>query len=227
MIAWRPENGTRLGVMPDWAPPMTSAGSRSRRATSSTSGTCGSTATASSCRGVGSPRWTSASGRSSEGGGHRDHRRPAARYWIDLDAGTAGWEPIDDVILGEMCRVNDDRIGVRTDCLYMSAFTREGAIAGRLRHDREVRHRRRTPAPAGTPGTTGHVGENVFAPDPDGSAEDDGWIINSIHDDADGGQSSIVVLDARDLAAGPVARVLIPQRMPFGFHANWFPATGR
>ena len=29
-------------------------------------------------------------------------------------------------MLGEMCRVNDDRIGVRTDCLYMSAFTRDG-----------------------------------------------------------------------------------------------------
>ena len=58
---------------------------------------------------------------------------PPARYWIDLDAGTAGWEPIDDMF-GEMCRINDDRTGVRTDCLYMSAFTRDGADRRRLRH---------------------------------------------------------------------------------------------
>ena len=144
-----------------------------------------------------------------------------ARYWIDLDAGKAGWEPIDDM-LGEMCRVNDDRTGVRTDCLYMSAFTRDGAIAGDF--DTIVKYD--TAADTRTSwysGETGHVGENVFAPDPDGSAEDDGWILNSTHDSGSG-QSEVVVLDARDIAAGPIARVQIPQRMPFGFHANWFPA---
>ena len=147
-----------------------------------------------------------------------------ARYWIDLDSGTAEWEPIDDEILGEMCRINDDRNGVRTDCLYMSAFAREDAIAGDfdtiVKYDTASDTRTSWYA-----GDTGHVGENVFAPDPDGNAEDDGWIINSTHDDAGDGQSSVVILDARDIAAGPVARVLIPQRMPFGFHANWFPAT--
>ena len=29
--------------------------------------------------------------------------------------------------------------------------------------------------------------------------------------------------DARDLAAGPVARVHLPQRVPAGFHGNWMP----
>jgi carotenoid cleavage dioxygenase len=147
---------------------------------------------------------------------------PAARYWIDLDAGRAGWEPIDDMI-GEMCRVNDERIGVRTDCLYMSGFTREGATAGDF--DSIVKYD--TTADTRTSwyaGDTCHLGENVFAPDPDGTAEDDGWIINSMHDDADGGHSEVVILDARDIAAGPVARVRTPQRMPFGFHANWFAA---
>jgi putative PIG3 family NAD(P)H quinone oxidoreductase len=39
------------------------------------------------------------------------------------------------------------------------------------------------------------------------------------------GSSSFVVLDARDLAAGPVATVALPQRVPFGFHGNWMPAV--
>ena len=32
--------------------------------------------------------------------------------------------------------------------------------------------------------------------------------------------------DARAIEEGPIARVQIPQRMPFGFHANWFASKG-
>jgi carotenoid cleavage dioxygenase len=31
------------------------------------------------------------------------------------------------------------------------------------------------------------------------------------------------VLDATDVAAGPVASVQLPQRVPYGFHATWLP----
>jgi carotenoid cleavage dioxygenase len=73
-------------------------------------------------------------------------------------------------------------------------------------------------------GPSGHVGESVFAPDPDGSGENDGWLINAVYDSATD-STDICVLDARDVAAGPIARVHLPQRMPFGFHANWFAAN--
>jgi len=36
--------------------------------------------------------------------------------------------------------------------------------------------------------------------------------------------SYLDVIDARDVAAGPVARVKMPRRVPFGFHGNWFAA---
>ena len=39
------------------------------------------------------------------------------------------------------------------------------------------------------------------------------------------GTSSLVVLDARDVGAGPIARIALPQRVPYGFHATWVPAT--
>jgi carotenoid cleavage dioxygenase len=32
-----------------------------------------------------------------------------------------------------------------------------------------------------------------------------------------------VLLDARDITGGPVARVVMPRRLPFGFHGNWMP----
>jgi carotenoid cleavage dioxygenase-like enzyme len=34
-------------------------------------------------------------------------------------------------------------------------------------------------------------------------------------------RSEVVVLDAADPGAGPVARVLLPGRVPIGFHAVW------
>ena len=63
-------------------------------------------------------------------------------------------------------------------------------------------------------------GEHVFAADRNGLNEDDGWLLSIVSDRATN-TSELVVLDARDVAAGPVARVHIPRRVPIGFHANW------
>jgi len=64
------------------------------------------------------------------------------------------------------------------------------------------------------------AGEPVFVARPDGEAEDDGWLVTFVHSDTD---AEFVVLDARDLDRGYVARVPLPQRVPFGFHGNWCP----
>lgn len=67
-------------------------------------------------------------------------------------------------------------------------------------------------------------GEAVFVPDPDGSAEDDGWLMSYVHDENVNG-AELVILDARDLGRAPLARVPLPQRVPYGFHGNWVPDT--
>jgi carotenoid cleavage dioxygenase len=36
-------------------------------------------------------------------------------------------------------------------------------------------------------------------------------------------QSECVIIDARNFTAPPVARIKIPSRVPFGFHAAWVP----
>ncbi|MBI4933380.1 MAG: carotenoid oxygenase family protein [Actinobacteria bacterium] len=63
-------------------------------------------------------------------------------------------------------------------------------------------------------------GEPVFVARPDSSAEDDGWIITFVHD-VPSSSAELVIIDAQDFARGPVARVLLPQRVPYGFHGNW------
>jgi carotenoid cleavage dioxygenase len=146
--------------------------------------------------------------------------RPA-RFWVDLARGTAGWEPIDD-LGGDFNRINDERNGARVRWLYLSAFVqtdrRMGDFDSIVKYDETDGTRTMW-----TAGPHGHVGESVFAPDPAGTAEDDGWLLNIVYDDRRDA-SDLVVLDARDVAAGPVATVHLPRRVPFGFHANWFAA---
>ena len=64
------------------------------------------------------------------------------------------------------------------------------------------------------------AGEPVFVARADGTEEDAGWLVTFVHDLA-AGSAEFVVLDAQDFDRGYVARVPLPQRVPFGFHGNW------
>lgn len=67
------------------------------------------------------------------------------------------------------------------------------------------------------PGRT--PGEAAFAP-ADDVPGGPGWLMTYVHDAATD-RSDLVILDADDLAADPVATVHLPARVPFGFHGNW------
>ncbi|MEM9036201.1 MAG: carotenoid oxygenase family protein [Actinomycetota bacterium] len=69
-----------------------------------------------------------------------------------------------------------------------------------------------------------HPGEGVFVPAANATSENDGWVMTYVHDDAEGA-SEFVVLDATDFAAAPVARVPLPQRVPYGFHGSWLSSS--
>ena len=64
------------------------------------------------------------------------------------------------------------------------------------------------------------AGEPVFIGRPGGTDEDDGWLMTMVHD-LSGASAELVVMDAQDFDRGYVAQVLLPQRVPFGFHGNW------
>jgi carotenoid cleavage dioxygenase-like enzyme len=63
------------------------------------------------------------------------------------------------------------------------------------------------------------VGAPVFVPR-GADAEGDGWLLTTIHDEASD-TGSLAVFDARDIAAGPIARAHAEHRIPMGFHALW------
>ncbi len=65
------------------------------------------------------------------------------------------------------------------------------------------------------------AGEPVFVGRQGGTAEDDGWLVTFVHD-LGAGTADFVVMDAQDFGRSDyVAKVPLPQRIPFGFHGNW------
>ncbi len=68
----------------------------------------------------------------------------------------------------------------------------------------------------------GYVSEPIFVPRPDGSGEDDGWVMTLVYD-ASKHRSDVVILDGRDLNRGPVARLHLKHHIPYGLHGNWTP----
>lgn len=63
----------------------------------------------------------------------------------------------------------------------------------------------------------GFPSEAVFVPKAGSSAEDAGWLLSMVYD-GEQHRSSLVILDAADLARGPVARLHLKQHIPHSFH---------
>jgi len=65
------------------------------------------------------------------------------------------------------------------------------------------------------------LGEFVFQPSSENSAEDEGVLMGYVYDAATD-HSELAILDAQTLQ--DVASIKIPHRVPAGFHGNWVPA---
>jgi carotenoid cleavage dioxygenase len=75
----------------------------------------------------------------------------------------------------------------------------------------------------GTAQSPGGPGEAVFVPGSGTADESNGWYIGYVYDPARDG-IDLVIIDALDFTAQPVARIELPHRVPYGFHGNWIQA---
>jgi carotenoid cleavage dioxygenase len=64
--------------------------------------------------------------------------------------------------------------------------------------------------------------EPVFVPAASGSGEDEGWVMSLVHSETTG-KSRLIIVDAQNFSASPVATVELPFRVPYGAHGNWVP----
>lgn len=68
-----------------------------------------------------------------------------------------------------------------------------------------------------------YASEAPFAPADNASTEDHGYLVSFVRG-GPGDVSEVHILDARQIEAGPVAKIRIPEAVPIGFHATWVTA---
>jgi carotenoid cleavage dioxygenase-like enzyme len=152
-----------------------------------------------------------------------DDGTPALHRWtVDPGAGKVIEERLDD--RGQEFPRVDERVVSRRHRYGYAALADETLVTGLAQpHSGLVKYDFKTGtseihafAPNAGPA------EGVFVPSSPGAAEDDGYVLAFVYDPERDG-SDLVILAAQDFTGEPVARVQLPQRVPFGFHGNWVP----
>jgi carotenoid cleavage dioxygenase len=140
------------------------------------------------------------------------------RYRFNLRTGATTEGYLDDANT-EFPTMDVTRLGVPTRYAYNMRISPEPALLfdGLVKYDTQTGSSDAYSFGSGRWGSEAPFAPRSNAPDRD---EDDGYLVSFVHDENER-RSEVVVLDARDVSAGPIARVLLPGRVPIGFHACW------
>ena len=131
---------------------------------------------------------------------------------------------IDDVLNSEFPVINSAYQGRRNQFSYNIVFPQGGREEPRF--PGLVKYNIDTGSyVAYSEGPQSFYNEPGFAPRDDCRAEDDGYLISYVWNDREQ-RSEIQIFDALgpQIAHGPIARILMPQRIPNGFHATYVSA---
>ncbi len=140
---------------------------------------------------------------------------PVAYEWrFDMKTGAVREAAVDDVTC-EFPRVNETLTGRKARFGYVMTSDNRSSAFLKYDFDRGTSERHNV-------GKKRFAGEGVFVPKDGAEMEDDGYLVSLVsQQDAETGE--LIVVDCRDFASPPLARIVIPQRIPFGFHGIWLP----
>jgi carotenoid cleavage dioxygenase len=143
------------------------------------------------------------------------------RYRFNLRTGACSEEARDDANT-EFPTVDSRMVGRPSRYAYHVHISNESTLAfdGLVRYDNVTGARAEHFFGPGRWGSEAPFAPRDGAIGNPASSEDDGYLVTFVQDEREG-RSEVDVFDAGDIAAGPVARVLLPQRVPLGFHATW------
>ena len=135
-------------------------------------------------------------------------------FRFNLDTGEADQEQLDDVPT-EFPRANDRLLGQKSRWAYHPRVAKESTLLfdGFIKYDLSTGKGLHTEYGKGRIG-----GETVFVPRPSQKTEDDGYVMTYVRDRILE-RSELVIYDAQSLDL--CAQVIIPRRVPFGFHAEF------
>ncbi len=144
---------------------------------------------------------------------------PFERWTIDPESRKVARRII-DADPQEFPRPNEERMGRAYRYAYTVAlpdgFDNPNMMASKIyKHDLDTERRQ-----VHDFGADNIPSEFVFVPRRGSKAEDDGWLMGYVTNPVEG-SSQLVILNAQDFEAEPVARIHIPHRIPSGFHGNW------
>ncbi|MBK7115215.1 MAG: carotenoid oxygenase family protein [Proteobacteria bacterium] len=120
-------------------------------------------------------------------------------------------------VTGALSR-QDDRYNVDPYRYGFLVSNTPGKGAGWTMFDHQARSHRTY-----NPGPDISLNEAVFAPRRKGAPEADGYLMGMAYFQKEN-RSEVLVLDTRDITAGPIARVQLPFKATPQIHGNWIPA---
>jgi carotenoid cleavage dioxygenase len=219
-LAWRPEVGARIGVMPrnggnadvrwfDVEPcyvfhPMNAYEDGER-------------IVADVCRYERLPLFES--GEAVDG--MQDLSAKLTRWTMDLAGGALKEERLDDSP-SEFPRLDERFAGLQYRHGYAAGIVKRGdeKLAGMnaiMHYDLRTGRRAQHLLPA-----SDAAGEPIFVPRKADSPEGEGFLLSVVYRGEEK-RSDVVVLDAQNVSGAPLAIAKLPHRVPFGFHGNWGP----
>jgi carotenoid cleavage dioxygenase-like enzyme len=138
------------------------------------------------------------------------------RWRFNLNTGTVQEQTLDDRPC-EFPRINEQYLGRQTRYGYAGkiAPTELPKFEGILKFDLDQQS---VAVHSFGPGRYG--GEGVFVPRPSSTVEDDGWLMTFVYDEAQD-TSELVIISTQAISDDAIARIQIPQRVPYGFHGTW------
>lgn len=142
--------------------------------------------------------------------------RPKLHRWrFNMRTGKTIEERLDDRIL-EFGTFNQLYAGEKSRYAY-STTTEPGwfLFNGLVKHDMKTGDSQTFMLGEGQ-----YASETPFAPRVDAKDEDDGYLVSFIID-MKNDRSECIIIDAKRVSDGPVARVILPQRISSGTHATW------
>ncbi len=224
IMAWEPEKGARIGVVPrhggdaeakwfDIDPGMVyHVVNAWEEGDEVVLQACRSVST--DVMGIGSKDW--------DGVGDTDLLGSLYEWRLNMETGAVTERSLDPdgQYYCDFTRVNDNLVGYKTQYAYGAVYCvgRTNMFEKLIKYDDATGEI--IPHELGD-GTFGS--EPIFAPRKNSQAEDDGYVICFGYNE-NTGESECRVIDAQNFGGEPVARLKIPSRVPFGFHAAWVPA---
>jgi carotenoid cleavage dioxygenase-like enzyme len=147
----------------------------------------------------------------------RDMRARPHRWRFDLATGACTEEPLDDEP-SEFPMVHGRRAGRRHR--YFTAMRNAPGwflFDELLRYDLATMGKQRWKFPPGV-----FASESPIAPKTGAASEEDAYVVTFVSD-VQNDRSECQIFDLRDVSRGPIARVLLPERIASGTHACWVP----